>query len=61
MSYEPRRPTGTVENYTKPFLWMAGIVLFLALFALWAAYGYLASLATALVVRIGIAVLPTED
>ena len=61
MDYEPRRPAGRVEDYTSAFLWMAGVTLFMALFTLWAAFGYVASLATALFVRAGIALLPRRD
>ena len=61
MEYKPRRPMGTVENYTIPFLWMAGLVVFLGLFVLWAAYGYLASLVTAFFLRLGIDRLPRQD
>ncbi len=31
-------------NYTQAFLWMAGLSLFIVLFALWAAFGYVVSL-----------------
>lgn len=33
-----------VEDYTKPFLVMFGLLLFMALFAIWAAFGYAVSL-----------------
>ena len=60
MDYQPRRP-GRVEDYTNAFLWVAGVTLFMSLFLLWAAYGYLASLCTAFFVRLGIAMLPRRD
>ena len=59
--YEPRRPTGRVEDYTVAFLWMAGLVVFMGLTALWAAYGYFASLVTAGFLRWGIALLPRKE
>ncbi len=59
--YEPRRPTAAVEDYTSAFLWMAGLILFMSLFTLWAIFGYLASLATALFVRAGIEFLPRRE
>lgn len=61
MRYEPRRPAGRVEDYTTAFLWTAGVTLFMALFTLWAAYGYLVSLCTAAFIRAGIALLPRRD
>jgi len=49
--YEPRRPVGRVEDFTVPFLWMAGVVVFMGLFTLWAMFGFLMPLAGALVLR----------
>ena len=49
--YEPRRPAGRVEDFTVPFLWMAGVVVFIGLFTLWAIFGFLMPLAGALVLR----------
>ncbi len=59
--YKPREPAGRAENYTTPFLWSAGLVVFLFLFTLWAAYGYLVSLITAGFLRAGISMLPRRD
>ncbi|MEM7471265.1 MAG: hypothetical protein AAF340_07930 [Pseudomonadota bacterium] len=59
--YKPRQPAGRAENYTTAFLWSAGLVVFLALFALWAAHSYIASLVTAGFVRWGIALLPRRE
>lgn len=59
--YEPRQPTGAVEDFTTPFLWMAGLVLFMALFFLWVIHSFLASLVTAGFVRWGIALIPRRD
>ena len=40
MSY--RKPiTGRVENYTVPFLWMAGVILFMVLCTVAVLHGYL--------------------
>lgn len=49
--FEPRQPAGRVEDFTVPFLWMAGLIVFMGMFALWAMYGYLVALASALVLR----------
>lgn len=49
--YEPRQPAGRVEDFTVPFLWMAGLLVFMGLFALYAMFGFLMSLASALVLR----------
>ena len=49
--FEPRRPAGRVEDFTQPFLWMAGLVVFIGLFTLWASFGYLVALAAGLVLR----------
>lgn len=57
MPHHPRE----VEDFTKPFLVMAGVVLFTGLFMLWAAFGYLASLATSAVVHAAIHRLPRRD
>ncbi len=35
----PLPGAGHVEDYTTPFLWAAGMLLFVALFALWANFG----------------------
>ncbi len=56
--YEPRQPAGRVENFTVPFLWMAGLLVFMGLFTLYAMYGFLTSLASALVLRGLIDLLP---
>lgn len=56
----PHRPK-PVENYTNPFLVMAGVVLFTALFMLWAFFGYVASLATSVLVHLAIDRLPRRD
>ena len=37
MSY--RRPIGRVENYTVPFLWAFGILIFCFLFGIYAVWG----------------------
>lgn len=55
--YQPRRHTKAVEDYTTACLCMAGVLLFMSLFALWAVFGYLASLGTALFLRAGIEML----
>ena len=46
MSYQHERSqrhplpnAGRVEDFTAPFLWTAGLLLFVVLFAIWAAYG----------------------
>lgn len=59
--YEPRRPAGRVEDYTVPFLWMAGVVVFMGLIALWAANGYLAALVSAGFLRWAIELLPKRE
>lgn len=61
MGHNPNRRAGRVENYTNAFLWVAGVALFMSLFMLWAAFGYLVSLGTALFVRAGIELLPKQD
>lgn len=48
------KPPGRVEDYTRPFLVMAGLSLFMSLFTLWAVFGYLASLLTGLGVHLAI-------
>jgi len=39
MSY--RRPIGRAENYTAPFLWSLGTLIFCFLFGIYAAFGAL--------------------
>lgn len=43
----PLPGAGYMEDYTVPFLWMAGLLTFIALFALWAAWGLPVALACA--------------
>lgn len=58
MAYEPK---GRVEDYTKPFLVMAYVVLFTGLFILWAAFGYVVSLVGSLFIHILIKQIPRRD
>ena len=58
MAYEPK---GRVEDYTKPFLVMAYVVLFTGLVILWAAFGYVASLVTSLFLHILLRHVPRRD
>ena len=50
-----------VEDFTKPFLVMFGLLLFMALFAIWAAFGYLVSLLSGLGVNALIDRLPRRS
>ncbi len=59
--YEPRQPAGRVEDFTTPFCWMAGVLAFMGLFAIWAAFGYVFSLVGAIILRWGITQLPRRD
>jgi hypothetical protein len=52
--FEDRPPlpgAGRMENYTGPFLVVAGVLCFVMLFALWAAWGLPAVLALAALVN----------
>lgn len=40
----PLPGAGTMEDYTVPFLWAAGALTFVLLFALWAVWGLAAPL-----------------
>ncbi|MCY4337147.1 MAG: hypothetical protein OXC60_21065 [Litoreibacter sp.] len=61
MEYKPRQPTGRAEDYTTPFLWAAGLVLFIGLCVLWFAHSFLAALVSAGFLRAGIARIPRRD
>jgi hypothetical protein len=53
--------TREVENYTMPFLVMAFVLLFMAMFTLWAIFNFAVSLVTGLVVHLAIDRLPIRD
>ncbi|WP_281857106.1 hypothetical protein [Litoreibacter halocynthiae] len=55
------QPPGRVEDYTKPFLVMAYVVLFSGLFILWAAFGYAISLLTSLFLHVILQKIPRRD
>ena len=55
------KPPGRVEDYTKPFLVMAFVVVFTGLFILWAAFGYVISLVTSLFLHIAIGMIPKRE
>ena len=55
------QPPGRVEDYTKPFLVMAFVVVFTGLFILWAAFGYVISLVTSLLLHIAIGMIPKRE
>jgi len=61
MGHNPNNRAGRVENYTNAFLVVAGVTLFMSLFLLWAVFGYLVSLGTALFLRAGIELIPKQD
>ncbi|SFR56436.1 hypothetical protein [Litoreibacter janthinus] len=54
-------PPGRVEDYTKPFLVMAFVVIFTGLFILWAAFGYVISLVTSLFLHIALGFIPKRE
>ncbi len=51
----PLPGAGYVEDYTVPFLCVAGVLCFLALFAIWAMWGLPAALIAAVLADRGIA------
>lgn len=55
------KPPGRVEDYTKPFLVMAFVVVFTGLFILWAAFGYVISLVTSLFLHIALGFIPRRE
>ncbi|GFE63463.1 hypothetical protein [Litoreibacter roseus] len=55
------RPIREVEDYTKPFLWMLCVLLFIGFITLWATFGYLASLLSGAVAHLFIGRLPRRD
>ncbi|MEM6408083.1 MAG: hypothetical protein AAF700_06645 [Pseudomonadota bacterium] len=58
--YKPRQPTGRAEDYTTPFLWAAGFVIFIGLCTLWFAHSFFAALVSAGFLRAGISILPAR-
>ena len=50
-----------VEDYTKPFLVMACVLLFIVMFAVWAIFNFAISLITGLIVHLAIERLPERD
>ncbi|PTX56733.1 hypothetical protein C8N43_1395 [Litoreibacter ponti] len=61
MPYTNPKPPGRVEDFTGAFLVFAGLLLFMGLVALWAAFGYVISLITSVVVHRAIGWLPRRD
>ncbi|RLJ60487.1 hypothetical protein BCF46_0688 [Litoreibacter meonggei] len=55
------QPPGRVEDFTKPFLVMAYVVLFTGLFILWAAFGYAISLLTSLFLHVLLQKVPRRE
>lgn len=52
---------GQVENYTKPFLVMACVLLFITMFAMWAIFNFAVSIVTGVIVHRAIDRIPRED
>lgn len=57
MTHHPRE----AEDYTKPFLFMAFVILFMGLFTLWAIFNFAVSLISGLAVHLAIDRLPAKD
>jgi hypothetical protein len=53
--------TREVEDYTKPFLVMAFVILFMGLFTIWAVFSFAVSLVSGLIVHLAIDRLPARD
>ncbi|MBV0912689.1 hypothetical protein [Anianabacter salinae] len=49
----PLPGTGRVEDYTTAFLWSFGALVFIALFTIWAAFGFPLALAAGYLADIG--------
>lgn len=52
---------GRVEDFTKPFLSVAFVLLFMGMFTVWAIYGYLVALLLGLSVHVAIDLLPRRS
>jgi len=50
-----------VEDFTNPFLVMAGVVAFILMFIVWAAVGYLAALASGALAHAVLRRIPRRD
>lgn len=58
---QERRHPDPVEDYTVPFLVSAGVLLFIAFFAITVAAGFVWALATAALIDAGIRRLPRQE